>query len=114
MFFPFVELLKTSSLSLIDQKWPPYRQLVVSMPFWALTLLHYGSMWGLFFLITATPKFLSEVLGFDLSKAGFLSSLPHIARLLAAFGFGSVADWIRRKGWWTMTFTRKMFCLPCK
>lgn len=87
---------------------------MVSMPFWALTLLHYGSMWGLFFLITATPKFLSEVLGFDLSKAGFLSSLPHIARLLAAFGFGSVADWIRRKGWWTMTFTRKMFCLPCK
>ncbi|EDW10461.1 sialin [Drosophila mojavensis] len=93
-------------------KWPPYRQLIVSMPFWALTLLHYGSMWGLFFLITATPKFLSEVLGFNLSSAGFLSSLPHIARLLAAFAFGSVADWIRNKGWWTLTFTRKFFCVP--
>ncbi|TDG49392.1 hypothetical protein AWZ03_004260 [Drosophila navojoa] len=93
-------------------KWPPYRQLIVSMPFWALTLLHYGSMWGLFFLITATPKFLSEVLGFNLSSAGFLSSLPHIARLLAAFAFGSVADWIRNKGWWTLTFTRKVFCVP--
>ncbi|XP_017867579.1 PREDICTED: sialin [Drosophila arizonae] len=93
-------------------KWPPYRQLIVSMPFWALTLLHYGSMWGLFFLITATPKFLSEVLGFNLSSAGFLSSLPHIARLLAAFAFGSVADWIRNKGWWTLTFTRKLFCVP--
>ncbi|KAH8389345.1 hypothetical protein KR215_005604, partial [Drosophila sulfurigaster] len=93
-------------------KWPPYRQLVVSMPFWALTMLHYGSMWGLFFLLTATPKFLSEVLGFELSSAGFLSSLPHIARLLAAFGFGSIADWIRRKGWWTITFTRKIFCVP--
>ncbi|XP_030566420.1 sialin [Drosophila novamexicana] len=93
-------------------KWPPYKQLIFSMPFWALTLLHYGSMWGLFFLITATPKFLSEVLGFNLSSAGFLSSLPHIARLLAAFGFGSVADWIRRKGWWTITFTRKFFCIP--
>ncbi|XP_023162936.2 sialin [Drosophila hydei] len=93
-------------------KWPPYSQLIFSMPFWALTLLHYGSMWGLFFLITATPKFLSEVLGFNLSSAGFLSSLPHIARLLAAFGFGSVADWIRRKGWWTLTFTRKFFCIP--
>ncbi|KAH8355069.1 hypothetical protein KR093_004851, partial [Drosophila rubida] len=93
-------------------RWPPYRQLVVSMPFWALTMLHYGSMWGLFFLLTATPKFLSEVLGFELSSAGFLSSLPHIARLLAAFGFGSIADWIRRKGWWTITFTRKIFCIP--
>ncbi|EDW60279.1 sialin [Drosophila virilis] len=93
-------------------KWPPYKQLIFSMPFWALTLLHYGSMWGLFFLITATPKFLSEVLGFNLSSAGFLSSLPHIARLLAAFCFGSVADWIRHKGWWTITFTRKFFCIP--
>ncbi|EDV98298.1 GH22746 [Drosophila grimshawi] len=93
-------------------KWPPYKQLIVSMPFWSLTLLHYGSMWGLFFLLTATPKFLSEVLGFNLSSAGILSSLPHIARLIAAFGFGSVADWIRRKGWWTVTLTRKVFCVP--
>ncbi|ALC41364.1 CG9864 [Drosophila busckii] len=93
-------------------KWPPYKQLLVSMPFYALLLLHYGSMWGLFFLLTATPKFLSEVLGFNLSSAGFLSSLPHIARLLAAFGFGSVADWLRRKGWWTITFTRKFFSVP--
>ncbi|KAI8038522.1 hypothetical protein M5D96_008422 [Drosophila gunungcola] len=75
-------------------KWPPYKELILSLPFWSLMMLHYGSMWGLFFLITATPKFLSEVLGFNLSSAGFLSSLPHVARLLCAFGFGAVADWI--------------------
>lgn len=45
----------------ISQSWPPYKSLIFSLPFWSLLLLHYGSMWGLFFLITATPKFLSEV-----------------------------------------------------
>ncbi|XP_017072608.1 sialin [Drosophila eugracilis] len=94
------------------KKWPPYKELILSLPFWSLMMLHYGSMWGLFFLITATPKFLSEVLGFNLSSAGFLSSLPHVARLLCAFGFGAVADWIRRRGWLSVTRMRKAFCLP--
>ncbi|XP_037825663.1 sialin [Lucilia sericata] len=94
------------------KRWPPYKALVLSLPFWSLMLLHYGSMWGLFFLITATPKFLSEVLGFNLASAGFLSSLPHLARLLCAFGFGAVADLIRRKDWLSVTKMRKVFCLP--
>lgn len=93
------------------KRWPPYKNLIFSLPFWSLLLLHYGSMWGLFFLITATPKFLSEVLGFNLSSAGFLSSLPHLARLLCAFGFGAVADLIRRKSWLSVTIMRKTFCL---
>ncbi|XP_014102201.1 sialin [Bactrocera oleae] len=95
-----------------SKSWPPYKSLIFSLPFWSLLLLHYGSMWGLFFLITATPKFLSEVLGFNLSSAGFLASLPHLARLLCAFGFGAIADFIRRKSWLNVTMMRKTFCLP--
>ncbi|XP_073813936.1 sialin [Musca autumnalis] len=94
------------------KRFPPYKSLAVSLPFWSLLLLHYGSMWGLFFLITATPKFLSEVLGFNLSSAGFLSSLPHLARLICAFGFGALADMIRKKNWLSVTKMRKCFCLP--
>lgn len=96
------------------KKWPPVKSLAVSMPFWALTFLHYGSMWGLFFLVTATPKFLTEVLKFNLSSAGFLSSLPHIARLLASFGFGSFVDLVRKKSWMNNTKIRKVFCIPCE
>lgn len=94
------------------KRYPPYKALILSLPFWSLMFLHYGSMWGLFFLITATPKFLSEVLGFNLASAGFLSSLPHVARLLCAFGFGAVADLVRRKNWLSVTKMRKVFCLP--
>ncbi|XP_055858837.1 sialin [Episyrphus balteatus] len=91
---------------------PPFKDVAMSLPFWSLLLLHYGSMWGLFFLITAAPKFMSEVLKFNLSSAGFLSSLPHLARLLCAFGFGAVADTIRRKEWISVTKIRKYFCIP--
>uniref|UniRef100_A0A182XA81 Major facilitator superfamily (MFS) profile domain-containing protein n=1 Tax=Anopheles quadriannulatus TaxID=34691 RepID=A0A182XA81_ANOQN len=70
---------------------PPIASLATSPPFLALLVLHFGNLWGLYFLITAAPKFMSEVLGFKLAKAGFLAALPYLARSLAAFLFGTVA-----------------------
>jgi MFS transporter, ACS family, solute carrier family 17 (sodium-dependent inorganic phosphate cotransporter), other len=96
------------------QSFPPVLQLLTSMPFWALLLLQYGNLWGLYFLITAAPKFITEVLGFDIAEAGFLSSLPYLARFCAGFMFGSIGDCIRRKGVISTTFIRKSFCLFCK
>lgn len=43
------------------QKFPPLKHALMSLPYWALLVLHYGNMWGLFFLLTAAPKFMAEV-----------------------------------------------------
>ncbi|KFB47840.1 hypothetical protein ZHAS_00015886 [Anopheles sinensis] len=40
---------------------PPIASLATSLPFLALLVLHFGNLWGLYFLITAAPKFMSEV-----------------------------------------------------
>lgn len=55
-----------------------------------------------------------QVLGFKLAKAGFLAALPYLARALAAFGFGSIGDYLRKKSFFTVTTMRKSFCLFCK
>ncbi|CAD7089584.1 unnamed protein product [Hermetia illucens] len=94
-----------------QSKFPPLKHALMSLPFWALLVLHYGNMWGLFFLLTAAPKFMAEVLGFKLTQAGFLSSLPYLARLISAFIFGQIGDTIRRKSWMSVTFMRKFFCI---
>lgn len=96
------------------QRVPPYLSILGSIPFWSLMLLHYGNMWGLFFWLTATPKFLNEALKFNFSEAGFIGSVPHLVRMGGAFIFGSLADHIRRKQWLTVTAIRKSFCLVCK
>lgn len=93
---------------------PPVFSVLTSLPFLALMLLHYGSLWGLYFLQTAAPMFMTEALNFNLSKAGMLSALPHLARLLAGFGFGAIGDFIRRRNFLRVTTTRKSFCLFCK
>lgn len=76
-------------------------------------ILHYGSLWGLYFLLTAAPKFMNEALGFNLAKAGFLSSLPYLARLLSGFAFGAIGDLLRKKNKFSVTTIRKSFTLFC-
>lgn len=93
---------------------PPFGRLLVSLPFLSFMLLHYGSLWGLYFLITAAPKFMSEVLGFSLATAGFLASLPYLARMTFGFVFGSIGDSIRARHLMSVTMIRKWFCVFCE
>lgn len=92
----------------------PLGQILTSIPFLALLLLHYGSLWGLFFLMNAAPMFMVQALNFNLSKAGVLAALPALARFLVGFAFGAIGDRIRRKNICSVTTVRKSFCLFCK
>lgn len=94
--------------------WPPVAKVLTSLPFWSLMVLHYGNLWGLYFLITAAPKFMNEILGFNLAKAGILSALPYLARAILGFAFGSIGDVIRKKELMSVTMIRKLFCVFCK
>ncbi|XP_044739524.1 sialin-like [Chrysoperla carnea] len=89
----------------------PYEKIVKSVPFWALVTLHVGNSWGLYFMLTVGPKFLSEVLGFNLRNSGVLSSLPSTARFVCAFIFGYFGDMIRQRELMQTTVIRKTFCL---
>lgn len=40
---------------------PPYLSIAKSIPFWSLLLLHYGNVWGVYFILTGAPKFMNEV-----------------------------------------------------
>uniref|UniRef100_A0A182JXW7 Major facilitator superfamily (MFS) profile domain-containing protein n=1 Tax=Anopheles christyi TaxID=43041 RepID=A0A182JXW7_9DIPT len=88
---------------------PPLGKVVTSLPFAALVLSHYSSFWGLNFFVTQAPKFINEVLGFNLTNAGFLSSLPYLARMFSGFFFGYIGDTLRRKEVMTVTALRKSF-----
>lgn len=92
----------------------PIKHVFSSMPVYALIILHFGNNWGLYFLLTAAPKFMNEALGFKLSKAGYLAALPYLARLLSGFMFGAVGDYVRSKKLMSVTFNRKFFTIFCK
>lgn len=92
----------------------PLLALLKSGPFWALLALHYGSLWGMYFLLTAAPKFMNEALGFNLRDSGFLAALPYLARMTFAFIFGYVGDLVFRSGKLSVTNIRRIFTVVCK
>lgn len=93
---------------------PPFNEIFTCYHFYALLLLHFGGTFGLFFLITAAPKFMSEVLNFKLTEAGILSAIPYLARFIFGFVFGSIGDHLKSKKVFNTTTIRKTFCLFCK
>ncbi|GAB0086052.1 sialin [Sergentomyia squamirostris] len=106
----FIEKALGSSMTKERPK-APIKAILTSVPFIALTVLHYGNLWGMFFLMTAAPKFMNEVLNFNLSSAGFLSALPYLARLSCGFLFGTIGDFIRMRQWLSSTGIRKTFTI---
>lgn len=92
---------------------PPIAKMMKSMPFYALTFLHFSDVWGVFFLLTSAPMFMSQVLKFDLKNAGIVSSFPYIARLISGFAFGAAGDYLMKKGV-SATKIRKYFCIFCE
>ncbi|GAB0092061.1 sialin-like [Sergentomyia squamirostris] len=93
------------------RRFPPIKAIATSIPFISLIILHYGSHWGLFFYLTAAPKYMTEVLGFKLTQAGFLSTLPSLMRFISSLIFGVVGDFIYERGFLTTTKIRKIFVI---
>ncbi|XP_032519232.1 putative inorganic phosphate cotransporter [Danaus plexippus] len=90
---------------------PPFKDIFTSFPFLAMVILHYGNTWGIYFVMTAAPKYVSSALGYNLTSTGTLSSLPYLARMIFSLIFGAIGDRIVKQNVVSTTFMRKFFCL---
>ena len=56
----------------------PWKNIMISIPFWALMLTHFAHNYLLCTLLTLLPMYLKKVHMFDISTSGFILSIPHI------------------------------------
>jgi len=89
----------------------PWREILTSVPVWALALSFFAGSWGFFTLVTCLPLFMHDVLGLDMSKNGVYSSVPFVASLVALPLAGLFADWLRAPGRLSTNVVRKIFCV---
>lgn len=87
---------------------------MLNFRFWALIVLHFGNLWGLYLLLTGAPKYMSEALGYNIQNSGILAALPYLARLVFGVMFGSIGDILRKKKVVSVSFMRKFFVIFCK
>lgn len=96
------------------REFPPVSEMLKSKPFYALLWLHFSDVWGIYFILTSAPMFLSQILKYDLKDVGMISSLPYIIRMASAIIFGGIGDFLWSRKLMTTTGIRKVFCVFCE
>jgi len=95
----------------------PWQRILTTPQLWGIVAAHFGHDWGGYALLTWTPKFLNEKLGYDLQGSSQLTILPGLFAVgVAALG-SSIADGLLKDGT-DLTDVRKLmqglgFLLPC-
>ncbi|XP_044258785.1 vesicular glutamate transporter 2.2-like [Tribolium madens] len=87
----------------------PWKRIFTSAPVWAIVVSHFTDNWGFYTLLTQLPKFMKEVLNFDLSTTGYLTAIPYLAMAIMIQVSGHLADRLMEKKVFTTTQVRKIF-----
>ncbi len=70
----------------------PWRELLTSLPVWAIIVSHFCTNWASYVLLSFLPKYLVEGLGVDFAAVGLFAMLPALVSFLALNFVGVVAD----------------------
>ncbi|XP_030921665.1 vesicular glutamate transporter 1-like, partial [Geospiza fortis] len=84
------------------------RQFFTSMPVYAIIVANFCRSWTFYLLLISQPAYFEEVFGFEISKVGLLSALPHLVMTIVVPIGGQIADFLRSRGLMSTTNVRKM------
>jgi len=89
----------------------PWREILTSVPVWALAVAYFAYNWGFHTLIICLPLFMHDVLGFNMTKNGVFSAVPFLAALVMLPASGLFADWLRAPWRLSTNLVRKILCV---
>lgn len=75
----------------------------------ALIFAQIGHDWGFYVMSTYLPKYMDNVLKFNIRKAGFFASLPSLSMWIISLSSGCLGDVLINRGVMKITFARKFF-----
>jgi ACS family sodium-dependent inorganic phosphate cotransporter len=58
---------------------PPWRQLLLRVPVWAMVVSHFATTWTLYVLLSWLPSYFRDVQGLTIANAGLFSAAPWLA-----------------------------------
>jgi MFS family permease len=76
----------------------PVGRLIRKWPLWAMSLAHFASNYGFYFILAWLPLFLVQSRGLSLGEMTLLATLAYSAQAAAALVFGAISDRWTRSG----------------
>ncbi|XP_031416962.1 vesicular glutamate transporter 1-like [Clupea harengus] len=101
------EAIGTSGLSIQKFK-TPWKHFFTSMPVYAIIVANFCRSWTFYLLLISQPAYFEEVFGFEISKVGMISALPHLVMTIIVPIGGQLADYLRTNNIMTTTNVRKL------
>ncbi|CAJ0967484.1 unnamed protein product [Ranitomeya imitator] len=86
----------------------PWRKFFTSMPVYAIIVANFCRSWTFYLLLISQPAYFEEVFGFEISKVGMLSAVPHLVMTIIVPIGGQIADYLRSKNILSTTTVRKI------
>lgn len=86
----------------------PWKRLVLSPIVYAVILAQIGHDYIILTMVTNLPKYMKDVLRFNVKMNGFLSSLPFISVFVSTLLSGYVCDCITKRNWVSMINMRRL------
>lgn len=77
-------------------------------------ICHFSNEWGLYLQLTLIPKFISDVIGYNLAATGGLGALPPLMRMIFALVLGAIADALLVREMVRKKVIRKSYTVLCK
>ncbi|XP_077285427.1 sialin-like [Arctopsyche grandis] len=87
----------------------PWKPFLLSIPLWSIVIAAIGHDWGYFTIVTDLPKYMTEVLKFNISSTGLLAALPYAVMWITSMIFGSICDLLIKKGYISIKNSRKLY-----
>lgn len=87
----------------------PYKAILTSVPVWAIIISQTGMDFSFYVMTTDLPKYMSDVMRFDVERNGLYSSLPQVLNFFSAMGFGVLSDICINRKYLSVRNTRRFF-----
>lgn len=84
----------------------PWKGIFSDLYVWGLAIGQFGHGWIFFTFNTDLPKFLKEVLHFDIKANGLINALPSLGMWISSILSGLLADYLIKKEWRILTVRR--------
>lgn len=85
----------------------PWLDIVTSRALWINTIAQFGGVFGLFTLLTQAPTYFRVIHGWQSTKIGILSGVPHLLRTFVAIFISQIADYLLKNSIFSRENVRK-------
>uniref|UniRef100_A0A1I8NLW8 Major facilitator superfamily (MFS) profile domain-containing protein n=1 Tax=Stomoxys calcitrans TaxID=35570 RepID=A0A1I8NLW8_STOCA len=86
----------------------PWKDIFTSRPVWMNVIGQWGGAWIIFTVMTQAPTYFKVIHDWDIRAAGVFSGIPHLLRMIFAYFFSLLADYLLRNDKLSRTNVRKL------